>query len=128
MSSSPRLMMGQGAIIAAGAIDYPAEYLGAADETRAMLGISKVMTLPAPTTTASYRERNPALFLGRVQALTAMTGSTKRCSTTCACRTCRYAGRPIASRPARHERRAVRRIAKEAGIMQMIGAYACAAT
>ena len=45
MSSSPRLMTGQGAIIAAGAIDYPAEYLGAADETRAMLGISKVMTL-----------------------------------------------------------------------------------
>ena len=45
MSSNPRLMPGQGAIIAAGAIDYPAEYRGAAEETRAMLGISKVMTL-----------------------------------------------------------------------------------
>src|SRR6516225_6774101 len=38
MSSNPRLMVGQGAIIAAGAIDYPAEYQGAADETRAFLG------------------------------------------------------------------------------------------
>ena len=35
MSSNPRLMPGQGAIVAAGAIDYPAEYRGAADETRA---------------------------------------------------------------------------------------------
>jgi 2-oxoglutarate decarboxylase len=39
------LMPGQGAIIAAGAIDYPAEYQGAAPETRSMLGISKVMSL-----------------------------------------------------------------------------------
>src|ERR1035438_6869824 len=45
MASSPRLMPGQGAIIATGAIDYPAEYQGAASETRALLGISKVMTL-----------------------------------------------------------------------------------
>ncbi len=30
MSSNPRLMLGQGAIIAAGAIDFPAEYQGAA--------------------------------------------------------------------------------------------------
>src|SRR5262249_20287145 len=45
MASSPRLMTGQGAIIAAGAIDYPAEYLGAAPETRSMLGIGKVMAL-----------------------------------------------------------------------------------
>src|SRR5579883_3050460 len=40
MSSNPRLMPGQGAIIAAGAIDYPAEYRGAAEETRAVLGLS----------------------------------------------------------------------------------------
>ena len=36
MSSTPRLMLGQGAIIATGAIDYPAEYRGAAEETRAV--------------------------------------------------------------------------------------------
>src|SRR5581483_3311968 len=52
MSSNPRLMVGQGAIIAAGAIDYPAEYQGAAAETRAIIGISKVMTL-----TATYDHR-----------------------------------------------------------------------
>src|SRR5208337_3858848 len=45
MASNPRLMPGQGAIIAAGAIDYPAEYQGAATEMRAALGIGKVMTL-----------------------------------------------------------------------------------
>src|SRR5580700_8859543 len=39
MSSNPRLMLGQGCIIATGAIDYPAEYHGAAEETRAILGI-----------------------------------------------------------------------------------------
>ena len=31
MTSNPRLLVGQGAIIAAGAIDYPAEFQGAAD-------------------------------------------------------------------------------------------------
>ena len=36
MGSMPRLMPGQGAIIAAGAIDYPAEYHGVAPETRAI--------------------------------------------------------------------------------------------
>src|SRR5690349_3252020 len=45
MASNPRLMPGQGAIIAAGAIDYPAEYHGTAAETRAMRGLSKVMML-----------------------------------------------------------------------------------
>ncbi|HVX65563.1 MAG TPA: 2-oxo acid dehydrogenase subunit E2, partial [Bryobacteraceae bacterium] len=37
VGSIPRLMAGQGAIIATGAIDYPAEYHGAAPDTRAML-------------------------------------------------------------------------------------------
>src|SRR5262249_37278829 len=45
MASNPRLVVGQGAIIAAGAIDYPTEFRGAAEETRALLGISKVMNL-----------------------------------------------------------------------------------
>ena len=38
MGSIPRLMPGQGAIIATGAIDYPAEYQGVAPEIRASLG------------------------------------------------------------------------------------------
>ncbi|WP_375730879.1 multifunctional oxoglutarate decarboxylase/oxoglutarate dehydrogenase thiamine pyrophosphate-binding subunit/dihydrolipoyllysine-residue succinyltransferase subunit [Demequina sp. NBRC 110054] len=50
--SVPRLMQGQGAIIAVGAMDYPAEYQGANPETVARLGVSKVMTL-----TSTYDHR-----------------------------------------------------------------------
>jgi 2-oxoglutarate decarboxylase len=50
--SVPRLMPGQGAIIGVGAMDYPAEYQGASEETIARLGISKVMTL-----TSTYDHR-----------------------------------------------------------------------
>ena len=45
VASMPRLMPGQGAIIATGAIDYPAEYHGMAAETLTILGISKIMTI-----------------------------------------------------------------------------------
>src|ERR1035438_7566474 len=69
MSSSPRLMMGQGAIIATGAIDYPAEYLGAAGETRAMLGISKVMAISCTYDHRIIQGAESGRFLGRVQAL-----------------------------------------------------------
>jgi multifunctional 2-oxoglutarate metabolism enzyme len=41
--SVPRLMPGQGAIIATGAMDFPAEFAGTTEETRALLGISKVL-------------------------------------------------------------------------------------
>src|SRR5207248_111472 len=69
VASNPRLMPGQGAIIAAGAIDYPAEYQGAADETRAMLGISKVMTLSCTYDHRVIQGAESGMFLGRVQAL-----------------------------------------------------------
>jgi 2-oxoglutarate dehydrogenase E1 component len=69
MSSNPRLMLGQGAIIAAGAIDYPAEYQGTADETRAILGISKVMTLSCTYDHRIIQGAESGGFLGRVQAL-----------------------------------------------------------
>lgn len=45
VSSSPRLMKGQGAIIATGAINYPAEFQAMSDEVLNHLGISKVMTV-----------------------------------------------------------------------------------
>jgi 2-oxoglutarate decarboxylase len=45
LGSVPRLMPMQGAIIATGAIDYPAEFAATTEETRAMLGISKVVTV-----------------------------------------------------------------------------------
>jgi 2-oxoglutarate decarboxylase len=50
--SVPRLMAGQGAIVGVGAMEYPAEYQGAAPETLARLAVSKVMTL-----TSTYDHR-----------------------------------------------------------------------
>ncbi len=69
MTSSPRLMTGQGAIIAAGAIDYPAEYQGAAPETRSMLGISKVMSLSCTYDHRIIQGAESGMFLGKVQSL-----------------------------------------------------------
>ena len=45
LGSVPRLMPGQGAIVATGAIDFPAEFAAASEETRAQLGISKVLMI-----------------------------------------------------------------------------------
>ncbi|MGH7498782.1 MAG: 2-oxo acid dehydrogenase subunit E2, partial [Gemmatimonadales bacterium] len=45
VASVPRLMAGQGAIIAVGAIGYPAEFSGVAQERLREFGISKVMTI-----------------------------------------------------------------------------------
>ncbi|MEE6280669.1 multifunctional oxoglutarate decarboxylase/oxoglutarate dehydrogenase thiamine pyrophosphate-binding subunit/dihydrolipoyllysine-residue succinyltransferase subunit [Georgenia sp. MJ170] len=50
--SMPRLMAGQGTIVGVGAMDYPAEYRGAAPETLARSGVSKVLTL-----TSTYDHR-----------------------------------------------------------------------
>ena len=50
--SVPRLMPGQGCIIGAGAMEYPASYQGASAETLARLAISKAMTL-----TSTYDHR-----------------------------------------------------------------------
>jgi multifunctional 2-oxoglutarate metabolism enzyme len=50
--SVPRLMPGQGTIIGVGAMEYPAAYQGASDETMARLAISKTMTL-----TSTYDHR-----------------------------------------------------------------------
>ncbi len=50
--SVPRLMKGQGAIIGAGAMEYPAEFQGASEERIAELGIGKLVTL-----TSTYDHR-----------------------------------------------------------------------
>jgi 2-oxoglutarate decarboxylase len=50
--SVPRLMQGAGAIIGVGAMEYPAEYQGASEETLARLAVSKVITL-----TSTYDHR-----------------------------------------------------------------------
>ena len=69
MSSNPRLMAGQGAILAAGAIDYPAAFLGAADETRALLGMSKVMTMTCTYDHRVIQGAESGAFLGKLQSL-----------------------------------------------------------
>ncbi|MBS1859546.1 MAG: multifunctional oxoglutarate decarboxylase/oxoglutarate dehydrogenase thiamine pyrophosphate-binding subunit/dihydrolipoyllysine-residue succinyltransferase subunit [Acidobacteria bacterium] len=69
VASNPRLMIGQGAIIAAGAIDYPAAFHGTAEETRSMLGLSKVMTLSCTYDHRIIQGAESGMFLGRVQAL-----------------------------------------------------------
>ena len=50
--SVPRLMRGQGAIVGAGAMEYPAEFQGASEERIAELGIGKLITL-----TSTYDHR-----------------------------------------------------------------------
>lgn len=50
--SVPRLVQGQGLIIGVGAMDYPAEFQGASEETLARMAISKVVTL-----TSTYDHR-----------------------------------------------------------------------
>ncbi len=69
VGSIPRLMPGQGAIIATGAIDYPAEYRGAAPDTRALLGIGKVMTITCTYDHRVIQGAESGLFLAKVQAL-----------------------------------------------------------
>jgi multifunctional 2-oxoglutarate metabolism enzyme len=69
LGSVPRLMPGQGAIIATGTIDYPAEYHGAADQLRAVLGLSKVMTVTCTYDHRVIQGAESGMFLGRLQAL-----------------------------------------------------------
>jgi len=69
VSSSPRLMQGQGAIIATGAVDYPAEFQATTPEVRSELGISKVLTL-----TCTYDHRiiqgvESGLYLKKINQL-----------------------------------------------------------
>jgi 2-oxoglutarate decarboxylase len=52
VGSVPRLMPGQGCIIGVGAMEYPAAYAGASEETLARLAISKSVTL-----TSTYDHR-----------------------------------------------------------------------
>jgi multifunctional 2-oxoglutarate metabolism enzyme len=69
LGSVPRLMPGQGAIIATGAIDYPAEYHGVTDQLRALLGLSKVMTVTCTYDHRVVQGAESGMFLGRLQAL-----------------------------------------------------------
>jgi 2-oxoglutarate dehydrogenase E1 component len=67
--SVPRLMPGQGAIVATGSIDYPPEFQGASDVLRAQLGICKIMTVTCTYDHRIIQGAESGAFLGKLQAL-----------------------------------------------------------
>ena len=69
VGSIPRLMPGQGAIIATGAIDYPAEFAAASQETKALLGLSKVLTITCTYDHRIIQGAESGAFLAKVQQL-----------------------------------------------------------
>ena len=125
MASSPRLMTGQGAIIAAGAIDYPAEYQGAAPETRSMLGISKVMTLSCTYDHRIIQGAESGMFLGKVQSL--LDGERRLLRRDLRAPEDAPPAGALGARPARDAAGGASgrtaEIAKEAGVLQLINAY-----
>ena len=124
MTSSPRLMAGQGAIIAAGAIDYPAEYRGAAPETRSMLGISKVMSLSCTYDHRVIQGAESGMFLGKAQSL--LDGADGFYEEIFA--NLKMPHQPVLWEPDRNvmlpgASGRTAEIAKEAGVLQLINAY-----
>lgn len=69
LGSVPRLVPGQGAIIATGAIDFPAEFAAASPETRALLGLSKVLTVTCTYDHRIIQGAESGMFLAKLQAL-----------------------------------------------------------
>ena len=67
--SVPRLMAGQGTIIGVGAMEYPAEYQGAAPETLARLAVSKTMTLTSTYDHRIIQGAQSGDFLRRIHGL-----------------------------------------------------------
>jgi 2-oxoglutarate decarboxylase len=68
-ASSPRLMPGQGLIVATGALDHPAEYRSMAPRTLSLLGISKVMTVTSTYDHRIIQGAESGLFLARLEDL-----------------------------------------------------------
>jgi 2-oxoglutarate dehydrogenase E1 component len=68
-SSAPRLMPGQGLIVATGALDFPAEYRSMAPRTLSLLGISKVLTLTSTYDHRIIQGAESGLFLARMEEL-----------------------------------------------------------
>ncbi len=67
--SVPRLMKGQGCIIGAGALDYPAEFQGMSPTTLANLGIGKTITLTSTYDHRVIQGAGSGEFLGKVHEL-----------------------------------------------------------
>jgi len=69
VASVPRLLSGQSAIIATGAIAYPAEWLHASPERLKQLGVSKVMTMTSTYDHRVIQGAESGAFLRRVEQL-----------------------------------------------------------
>ena len=67
--SVPRLMRGQGAIIGAGAMEYPAEFQGASQERISELGVGKLMTLTSTYDHRIIQGAEPGDFLRTIHEL-----------------------------------------------------------
>jgi len=68
-ASSPRLMAGQGLILATGAIEYPPEYAAMTDATLSQLGISKVLTITSTYDHRIIQGAESGLFLAYIHEL-----------------------------------------------------------
>ncbi len=66
VASNPRLMSGQGVIIATGAIEYPAEYQAMTAGVLSQLGISKVLTLTSTYDHRVIQGAESGLFLAKI--------------------------------------------------------------
>jgi multifunctional 2-oxoglutarate metabolism enzyme len=69
VSSNPRLMVGQGAIIATGSIDYPSGFQGATGDVISRLGISKVMNITSTYDHRIIQGAESGLFLKKMNEL-----------------------------------------------------------
>lgn len=69
IASVPRLMLGQGTIIATGAIQYPAEYQAMSPATISQLGISKVMNITSTYDHRIIQGAESGLFLKDIHEL-----------------------------------------------------------
>ena len=65
--SVPRLMPGQGAIVATGAIEFPAEFAATSAETRNQLGLGKVVMISCTYDHRIIQGAESGAFLARIQ-------------------------------------------------------------
>src|SRR5207244_11888594 len=67
--SVPRLMPGQGLIVATGRVDYPSEYQGADPAALAQLGVGKVVGVTSTYDHRIIQGAESGEFLAKVEAL-----------------------------------------------------------
>lgn len=126
LASVPRLMPGQGAIVATGSIDWPPEYQGASEELRAQLGICKVMTMSCTYDHRIIQGAESGQFLGKLQSL--LEGDEGFydeifSATSMPYQPFRWQIDRHASLPGFRDERRLDEIAKQAAVLQLINAY-----